>query len=119
MTCRPRASIIADVRDPTLLSRIRKLIAAPPASSGGPTVDQIEYVLTEAYAEQLALEAERWRLERSLGEVAARLAEGEQVSSDELAVISTRMSAAGEELIRLRSVLAALRERASEARAAA
>jgi hypothetical protein len=119
MTCRPRASIIADVREPTLLERIHSLITAPPASSGGPTVDHIEDVLTEGYAEQLALEAERWRLERRLGEVAARLAEGEQVSSGELASIATRMSAAGEELIRLRSVLAALRERASEARAAA
>jgi hypothetical protein len=119
MTCRPRASIIADVRDPTLLERIRTLISAPPALSGGPTVDQIEYVLTEGYAEQLALEAERWRLERRLGEVAARVAEGEPASDDDLTSIAIRMSAAGEELIRLRSVLATLRERASEARAAA
>ena len=119
MTCRLRGSIIADVRDSTLLDRIHSLMAAPPASRGGPTLDQIEDVLTEGYAEKLALEAERWRLERRLGAVAARLAEGEQVSADELAAIVTRMSAAGEEFIRLRSVLAALRERASRARAAA
>lgn len=107
------------MRDLTLLDRIHALLAAPSASSGGPTLDHIEDVLTEGYAEGLALEAERWRLERRLSEVAAELAEGERASADELASIATRMSAAGEELIRLRSALAELRQRASEARAAA
>jgi hypothetical protein len=119
MTWRQRASIIAHVGDTTLLERINSLIAAPPASSGGPTVDHIEDVLTEGYAEALALEAERWRLERRLAAVAAELAEGEPASAAELASMATRMSSAGEELIRLRSVLEALRERASRARAAA
>lgn len=81
-------------------------------------MDHIEDVLTEGYAEALALEAERWRLERRLGEVAAELGEGERAIADEIASIATRMSAAGEELLRLRSALASLQQRVSAARAA-
>jgi hypothetical protein len=118
MTCRSRAAIIALVGDAALLDRIHSLIAAPAAASGGPTLDRIEELLTEGYAEALALEAEHWRLERRLGEAAAGLADGRDVATDELASIARRMSAADGELVRLRSALASLRERASQTRAA-
>ena len=104
--------------DVSLLDRIQSLIAAPAPASGGPTLDRIEEVLTEGYAQALALEAEHWRLERRLGEAAAGLADGHEVATDELASIARRMSAADGELVLLRSALASLRERASQARAA-
>jgi hypothetical protein len=118
MTCRSRPGIIAQVGDDSLLDRIQSLLAAPPAARGGPTLASIEEVLTEGYAHALALEAEHWRLERRLGEMAAGLAEGAEVGTDELASVARRMSAADGDLVRLRSALVSLRERASEARAA-
>ncbi|MDQ4029523.1 MAG: hypothetical protein M3168_00615 [Actinomycetota bacterium] len=104
--------------DAALLDRIQSLIAAPPATRGGPTLDRIEDVLTEGYACALALEAERWRLERRLGEVAAEFAGGQQGRTEELASIARRMAAADGDLVRLRAALASLRDRASETRAA-
>jgi hypothetical protein len=118
---RPLASLDnrGEVREPTLLDRIQSLIAAPLASDGGPSVDHVENVLTEGYAAALALEAERWRLERRLGVVAASLSEGDHEGPAEIASIATRISATGEELLRLRDALAVLHERVSEERAAA
>jgi hypothetical protein len=97
-----------------LLDRIQLLIAAPPAAGGGPTVERLEDVLTEGYAVALALEAERWRLERRLGE----LAEKGSSSADELSEIARKMAAADGSLIRLRAALSTLRDRARAARAA-
>ena len=37
-----------------------------------PTLARVEDTLTEGYARALAIEAERWRLERRIGEVATR-----------------------------------------------
>ena len=120
MTGRLRPSIIAEtVREPTLLDRIQDLIAAPLSGSGAPSMDHVEDVLTEGYAAALALEAERWRLERRLGAVAASLSDGGTDGPAEVVSIATRISATGEELIRLRSALAVLQRRVSEARAAA
>jgi hypothetical protein len=101
-----------------LLDRIQSLILAPPLASGGPTLDRIEEVLTEGYASALALEAERWRLQRRLGQVAAALADGGASGTAELASIARQMSDADGDLVRLRSALESLRDRARAARAA-
>ena len=52
---------------------IRTLLDSPPAGAEAPTIDDIEHTLTAGYATALALEAERWRLERRIAEVAAEL----------------------------------------------
>ena len=52
---------------------IRSLLDAPPDGEDAPTIDAIEHTLTAGYARALALEAERWRLERRIAQVAAEL----------------------------------------------
>ena len=104
----------------SLVEEISALLEAPPARERGVDLDRLEDTLTAGYAEALALEAERWRLERRLGEVALSLAEGEQgAGTDELVRLARRMADAAGDLSRLRGLLATLRDRASEARAAA
>src|SRR6476469_402477 len=49
----------------TMMQQIEKLLGAD-----APTLARLEETLTEGYAQALALEAERWRLERRLGELA-------------------------------------------------
>ena len=48
-----------------MLEQIEELLGAEE-----PTLARMEDTLTEGYAQALALEAERWRLERRIGEVA-------------------------------------------------
>jgi hypothetical protein len=98
---------------------IRTLLDAPPTGDRAPTLDHIEHTLTSGYARALALEAERWRIERKIADVAVRLAE--EVSDEdaaELAKLSQRLSDADGDLTRLRVLLASLRTRADEVRAA-
>jgi hypothetical protein len=67
----------------------------------------------------LALEAERWRLERRLRELAvAFAAAGDASAGEELASLAPRLSAADEELGGLRGLLTSLQARASDLRAA-
>jgi hypothetical protein len=99
---------------------IRTLLDAPPTGAGAPSLDHIEHTLTAGYARALALEAERWRLERKIADVAARL--GEEVTDEdasELAHLGQRLSSADDDLSRLRGLLVSLRVRANEVRAAA
>jgi hypothetical protein len=81
----------------------------------------MEDTLTEGYAKALALEAERWRIERRLGEV-VRTAAGPDpdVSSfaEELTVLATRLTSADGELKSLRARLGSLRDRARSMRGA-
>jgi hypothetical protein len=108
------------VESRTLVEEISALLEAPPAPERGPYLDRLEHTLTAGYAHALALEAERWRLERRLGEVALRVAEGEQgARTDEIVCIARRMSEASGDLSTLRGLLASLRDRASAVRAAA
>ena len=98
---------------------IRNLLEAPPTGDQAPTLDHIEHTLTSGYARALALEAERWRLERKIADVAARF--GDEVSDEdaaELAKLGQRLSDADGDLTRLRVLLASLRTRADEVRAA-
>src|SRR3989440_8666135 len=90
----------------TLTAEIRALIEQPTAP-----LSVLEDTLTTGYARALELERERSRLERRLGEVAA---EGDGERAQELA---ERVTNTDEHLSRLRTLLRALRVRASPARA--
>jgi hypothetical protein len=107
-------------QDPaTLFEEIRQLLAAPRAGADAPPLSRVEETLTAGYARALALEAERWRMERRLGEVAARLRDDRSdLRTDEVATLAERLSDADGELSRLRSLLATLRTRASDLRLA-
>lgn len=98
-----------------VVEQIEQLLAAPSSGAGAPTLAHMEDTLTEGYAHALALEAERWRIERRLGEVAAEA----PARVEELRSLGTRLRTAEHELLRLRSLLGSLHERARLARAAA
>jgi len=99
---------------------IRSLLEAPSSGHEAPTLDSIEHTLTAGYARALALEAERWRIERQIAGVASRL--GDHVTDEdasELAQLGKLLSSADCDLDKLRALLVALRNRADEVRAAA
>ncbi len=96
---------------------IRSLLQAPPDGEDAPTIDAIEDTLTAGYARALALEAERWRLERRIAAVAARLGgKPHEVEHSELAQLGQRLSVAAGDLSNLRGLLSSLRSRADEVR---
>jgi predicted nucleic acid-binding Zn-ribbon protein len=98
----------------TVTEEIRELLA-----STRPTLDEVDATLTAGYAQALQLEAERWRLERRLGEVAAELADPAKVErTEELTALSKRLTSANEDISSLRSLLASLRDKRSELRIA-
>lgn len=88
----------------------------PEEGPGAPSLDAIELTLTDGYAEALALEAERSRIERRLGEVARDA--GRQENLREFARLSESLESADKELERLRSLLGDLQARRRMARAA-
>ena len=94
-----------------LLDEISSLLSLPP---GHPGLAAIDDTLTAGYAQAMALEAERWRLERRVGEVAGEVAAGGDV--DELVHLARRMSAADGEISNLRTLLRSLRDHARELR---
>ena len=105
---------------PMIHEDIRSLLEAPSSGEEAPSLDRIENTLTAGYARALALEAERWRIERRIADVAARL--GDEVTDEdasELAQLGKRLSSADGDLDKLRGLLVALRTRADEVRAAA
>jgi hypothetical protein len=102
-----------------LRDEIAELLRMPENGAGAPTLDTIETTLTDGYAEALALEAERWRIERRLGEVARDAADVSAHSvTAELAELSGRLETADGELTRLRSLLRNLQARRSQLRRA-
>lgn len=103
---------------PALLEQIDGLLAEPPSEGEPATLDRLERTLTDGYAYALVLEAERWRLEQRLSELAGELHEGNQeLKSEELAQISRRLSSNGTALTGLRSTLTRLRARTAAVRA--
>ena len=85
-------------------------------------LDEIEDTLTTGYAAALALEAERWRIERRISELAVELggdADREPSRAQEIVELAQRLSGADADLTRLRELLGSLRDRADAARAAA
>jgi hypothetical protein len=100
----------------TILAEIEALLE-PGAQTG---LEALEHTLTAGYAAALALEAERWRLERRIAEAAGLLGEGQgRGQAQEIAKLARRLADADDEIVRLRTILATLRERTDEARAAA
>ena len=77
------------------------------------TLEDVEETLTAGYARALALEAERLRIERRIGEV-TRGDGGDQAA--EIRRLGSRLTHADGELQRLRSVLASLADRARDLR---
>ena len=93
---------------------IAKLLRMPENGAGAPSLDAIESTLTDGFAEALALEAERSRIERRLGEVARDADDAADVR--EFAQLSDRLETADGELARLRSLLRNLQVRRRLAR---
>jgi hypothetical protein len=92
-----------------LREQIAELLSLPENGAGAPSIDTVEMTLTDGYAAALALEAERWRIERRLGEVARDADDAEDVR--ELAQLSERLETADGELAGLRSLLRNLQAR--------
>jgi hypothetical protein len=103
---------------PMIQEEIRTLLDAPRVGEDAPSIDAVEHTLTAGYARALALEAERWRLERRIAEVASKLAETPSTEQSELASLGKRLSTADGDLAQLRELLASLRVRADEIRSA-
>jgi predicted RNase H-like nuclease (RuvC/YqgF family) len=98
-----------------LCDEIRELLDGPVAAPEQ-SLEQLEDTLTEGYARALALEAERLRLERKIGELGADVRRGAERSGDEIASLAAHLSHASSRLDGLRALLAALRRRAMAAR---
>jgi hypothetical protein len=92
-----------------LLDRIEALIGA------SATTEEVERTLTDGYAEALALEAERWRIHRQIGEAAAGLEDGDSEGVRRLSRLAQRLAKTDGDLARLRDRLAELRSRARNA----
>jgi hypothetical protein len=103
------------------MEQIQELLNAPTSGAEAPTLARMEDTLTEGYAQALALEAERWRLERRLGEVARAVegGDGTTLFVEELGALAKRLTSADGELTKLRSLLGSLHERTRSARLAA
>jgi hypothetical protein len=102
---------------PALLEQIDELLAEPSATEEPATLARLERTLTDGYAYALALEAERWRLERRMSELASELHEGNQeLKAEELAQVSQRLSRNDTVLTGLRGTLTQLRARATAVR---
>jgi hypothetical protein len=104
--------------DHPIFAEIRSLLDAAHGSCC-PALAEIECTLTDGYAAAMALEAERSRLERRIARLALQL-NGEALSPEtrELPFLAKRLQGADEEIARLRDLLASLRIRAKELRAA-
>ena len=110
------AGVVADLT--SVLAAIEAVLKEP--ASGGPVaVARVEQTLTDGYARALEIEAERWRLERKISEVARLLTAPDAADrARELSTLSQRLAGADAELVRLRKSLAALRQHAEAVRAA-
>jgi septation ring formation regulator EzrA len=101
---------------PALLEQIDELLAAPSTEEPA-TLARLERTLTDGYAYALALESERWRLERRMSELAGELHDGNQeLKAKELALVSSRISSNESLLASLRGTLSQLRARATAVR---
>jgi hypothetical protein len=94
---------------PVLVDRIHELLRGDPDASPTPLLSEMEHTLTDGYARALALEGERWRLEKTIGKLAAE-AEGAE-HARELRRLSLKLNETDDELERLRGLLDELSER--------
>jgi hypothetical protein len=98
---------------------IRMLLDAPVGGGDAPTLARVEDTLTAGYARAMALEAERWRLERRVAEIASEIESEVEIHSSEVKTLVRRMEGATVDLANLRALLGLLRQRAAEIRSAA
>lgn len=92
---------------------IAELLGLPQTGAGAPSLARVENTLTEGYAQALALEAERWRLERTLEDAARVAGDGDAAEvAKRIATLSESLTSADGELTRLRTQLATLHDRA-------
>jgi predicted nucleic acid-binding Zn-ribbon protein len=95
-----------------LLEKINALINAPTRD-----IEAIERTLTDGYAHALSLEAEKWRLEKRINEVAQTLQRGDTAKkAHEIATLATRVEGNVGDLRTLRSRLSDLRRHADAVR---
>src|ERR671936_166254 len=99
-----------------LLERIDELLrtVGSAGDSWRNATARIENTLTDGYAHALALEGERWRLHRRLGEAAAELDEDDAESVREISSLARRLAQTDGDPARLRERLAPLRRRARD-----
>jgi hypothetical protein len=80
----------------------------------------LERTLTDGYAQVLSIEAERWRIQRRIGELTIAMAAGDiGVETGELVALAQRLEASDGDLVALRRLLASLRVQATALRATA
>jgi ABC-type phosphate transport system auxiliary subunit len=103
-----------------LTQDILELLAEPEPADATSFLERLDATLTAGYAHALQLEAERWRLERRIGQIAAKLEDDRQGRDvDELASLGRRLTAANEDVASLRRLLTSLRDRRTSIRQAA
>jgi hypothetical protein len=114
---RPKETLLAPNAIPALIEQIDELLAEPAHEEEPASLAYLERTLTDGYAYALELEAERWRLERRMSELAGELHEGDhELKAKELALLSDRLSSNGRLLAQLRNTLTELRARATAVR---
>jgi len=102
---------------PALIEQIDELLAEPAETEEPATLARLERTVTDGYAYALALEAERYRLERRMSELAGELNDGNQeLKTKELALVSDRLTSNATVLSALRGTLTQLRARATAVR---
>ena len=110
---------MAPTEIPELLEQIDELLAEPAPSEEPASLAYLERTLTDGYAYAHVLEAERWRLERRMSELAGELhGDNQELKAKELALLSDRLSSNERLLTRLRNTLTELRARATAVRSA-
>jgi hypothetical protein len=98
---------------------IRALLDAPAVGASAPTLADIQDILTAGYARAMALEAEQWRLQRGVAEIAMRLAEDPtELRTAELKRLARDLKRVEACLMEIRGLVASLRARANASRAA-
>ena len=95
-----------------LLDQIKAMIATPSRN-----LDDIERTLTDGYAHALNLEAEKWRVEKRMAEVAQGIQRGDtETKARELAKLSKQRDGHDGDLLTLRGLLGELRRHAEGVR---
>jgi hypothetical protein len=95
-----------------LNQRIEELLEAPATGEAAPSLAHLEATLTDGYAQALALEAERSRIERRIGEVAGRVDEPSATGvTEEIVTLARKLTHAEGELGNLRAMLRRLNAR--------
>ena len=90
-------------------------IAAHLEAESNDDLAEIERTLTDGYARALALEAERWRLQRRIVQITAAAAGGDEDSRRELVAATRLLEGQDRDIGELRSELTRLQRRHSSA----